>query len=311
MKEFFEKPTISKNELLFEDKKTGISLSLKREDLLHREISGNKYRKLKYNLLEAKKQQQTKLLTFGGAYSNHIAVTAAAGKEFGFQTIGIIRGEELGENLKQTLTGNPTLKFSHACGMNLVFISREAYREKDSQQFLEGLKTTFNEFYLIPEGGTNKLAIKGCKEIMTEEETGFDYLCCPVGTGGTISGIIEASKEHQHVLGFSALRGDFLEMEIDKLVKRNNWEIITKYHFGGYGKVTVELIEFINEFKLKYDVLLDPVYTGKMMFGIFQLFDQGFFKENTRILAVHTGGLQGIAGMNELLIKKGMPKVNV
>lgn len=311
MNEFFRKPAISNNERLFDDEKTGISLYLKREDLLHPEISGNKFRKLKYNLLEAKKQGKTKLLTFGGAFSNHISAVAAAGKKFGFETIGIVRGEELGKNLAQTLAENATLKFAVSCGMQLYFLSRKEYREKDTQEIFHRLKTKFGNFYLIPEGGTNELAIKGCTEILTKEDEGFDYICCPVGTGGTFAGIAEASEKHQQILGFSVLKGDFISLEIKKFVKKNNWKIITNYHFGGYGKVTGELIGFINEFKEKHGILLDPIYTGKMMFGVFELIEQGFFKENTRILAVHTGGIQGIDGMNNLLEKKGLPKINV
>lgn len=301
---------VSNNQFLLKEQQSGIELFLKREDLLHPEISGNKFRKLKYNLIEAKNQEKSILLTFGGAFSNHIAATAAAGKENGFQTIGVIRGEELGKNLETTLAGNPTLRFAAACGMKLHFVTRQEYRDKETKSFVENLRTIFGDFYLVPEGGTNQLAVKGCEEILTEKEAGFDYLCCPVGTGGTISGIINASQEHQQVLGFAALAGNFLDSEVKRFVKKNNWEIITNYHFGGYGKVDDELIRFINEFKEKYHILLDPIYTGKMMFGIQQLLKAGFFKENTRILAVHTGGLQGIAGMNDLLKKKGKPKIN-
>ncbi|HET8809618.1 MAG TPA: pyridoxal-phosphate dependent enzyme [Flavobacteriaceae bacterium] len=310
MDEFFRKPTISNNEPLFKDEKTGISLYLKREDLLHPEISGNKFRKLKCNLLEAKKQGKTKLLTFGGAFSNHILATAAAGKEFGFETIGVIRGEELGENLPKTLAGNPTLKFAVSCGMKLFFLTREEYRQKNSEKTITELEQKFGNFYLLPEGGTNELAIKGCEEILSDEDKNFDYICCPVGTGGTLSGIIRASEKQQQILGFSALKGNFLPSEIKKFVKKNNWEIITNFNFGGYGKVNEELVGFINDFKQKYGVLLDPIYTGKMLFGVFDLIEKGFFKENTRILAVHTGGLQGISGMNKTLKKKGMTTID-
>ncbi len=302
---------ISISQFIFKDKRYGVSLHLKREDLLHPNISGNKFRKLKYNLMEAKRQEKTKLLTFGGAFSNHLAATAAAGKEFDFATIGIVRGEELGENLDKTLSGNPTLEFAISCGMKLHFISREAYREKNSEKILNELKHKFGDFYLIPEGGTNPLAIKGCEEILSEEDKLFDYICCPVGTGGTMAGLIKSSLPHQKVLGFSVLKGNFLSLEIKKIVKKNNWEIITNCHFGGYGKVTDELVEFINGFRKENGILLDPIYTGKMMFGIFALLKAGFFKENTRILAVHTGGIQGIAGINRLLDKKGSPKINI
>lgn len=287
-----------------------VSLYIKREDLLHPEISGNKYRKLKYNLLEAKREKKQKLLTFGGAFSNHIAATAAAGKEYGFETIGVIRGEELGEDLEKTLQNNPTLRFAVGKGMKLDFISRQDYREKDTKVYLESLKSNYGEVYILPEGGTNALAIKGCEEILTSEDESFDYICCAVGTGGTLTGIINSASEDQQVLGFPALKGDFLQEEIQKKTLKFNWELILDYHFGGYAKVNRELIEFLNTFKRDNGIALDPIYTGKLMFGIFDLLQKGYFLKNTRILAVHTGGLQGIPGMNTVLAKKNLPLIS-
>lgn len=287
----------------------GVSVFLKREDLLHPEVSGNKFRKLKYNIAEATSQKKETLLSFGGAFSNHIAATAAAGKLSGLKTIGVIRGEELGDDLEKTLHENSTLKFAATCGMKFHFISRIAYREKASKAFLEQLQEKFGDFYLVPEGGTNELAVKGCEEILTAEDINFDVICCAVGTGGTISGLINASAEHQQILGFPALKGDFLKPDIEGYCKKNNWKIIPDYHFGGYAKVDAELIHFMNDFRSKYGVLLDPVYTGKMMFGIFDLLERGYFLKNTRILAIHTGGLQGVSGMNSLLKKKNLPPI--
>jgi len=278
-------------------------LDIKLEYLNHPAISGNKYRKLKYNLLEAKQLNSSVLLTFGGAYSNHIAAVAVAGKEFGFNTIGIIRGEEL---VGKT-ADNPTLTFAKQQGMRLHFVSRERFRDKTSEAFLTELQLMFGDFYLIPEGGTNKLAVKGCEEILTETDTSYDYICCPVGTGGTISGLINSSFPGQKILGFPALKGDFLREEISKFARKSNWEIIPDYHFGGYAKINSELISFINTFKSAYKLPLDPIYTGKMMYGIFDLMRQGYFPEGSRILAIHTGGLQGIAGMNAKLINKKLP----
>ena len=282
-----------------------ISLQIKREDLLHPIISGNKFRKLKYNLEEAKMQNQNVLLTFGGAFSNHIVAVAGAGKEFGFKTIGIIRGEELYDKI----TENPTLLHAQQLGMQFVFISREAYREKESDVFVEKLKKQFGEFYLIPEGGTNNLAVKGCEEILTETDYEFTHICSSVGTGGTISGIINGSKESQKIIGFSSLKGDFLQKDIAKFANKDNWFVNCDYHFGGYGKVSDELIAFINNFYLEHQIPLDPIYTGKMMFGIYDLIKKGYFPENAKILAIHTGGLQGIAGMNNLLEKKGKTRI--
>ncbi len=288
-----------------------VFLDMKREDLLHNEVSGNKFRKLKYNLIEAKRLGYTTILTFGGAYSNHIAATAAAGKIVGLHTIGVIRGDELGLDLNKTLLENDTLRFASTAGMHFKFVSREGYRNKSSGEFLDQLKEEFGSFYLIPEGGTNDLAIKGCEEIVTPKDTKYDVICCAVGTGGTISGIINSSEDHQKILGFPALKGDFLSEDIKRYTSRTNWNLIHDYHFGGYGKLNQELIAFINTFKDQQNIALDPVYTGKMLFGIFDMIKKGVFPKNTRILAVHTGGLQGIAGMNKKLMKKKLPLITI
>jgi len=293
------------NQLVEMPNNFGVKLYLKREDKIHPFISGNKYRKLKCNLLEARNKKYNTLLTFGGAYSNHIAAVASAGKEFDFKTIGVIRGEELASKISD----NPTLTFAQDCGMQFKFVSRETYRNKASIEFLNILKGEFGNFYAIPEGGTNKLAVKGCEEILTEEDEVFDIICCPVGTGGTISGLINASEAHQKIIGFPALKGDFLQNEIGKFTAKSNWELVTAYHFGGYAKINSELIEFINRFKQEYNIPIDPIYTGKMMFGIFDLIKKGHFKKRTKILAIHTGGLQGIDGMNIKLKQKKLPLI--
>lgn len=294
------------NQFAFADESKNIEVYIKREDLIHPFVSGNKYRKLKYNLIEAKKQGFKTLLTFGGAFSNHIAAVSAAGKLEGFETIGIIRGEEVAEKISE----NPTLSFAQQNGMQLDFISRNQYREKTDITFVESLKNKYGAFYLIPEGGTNSLAVQGCTEILTEEDKKFNFIACAVGTGGTISGIIKSSSSFQKVLGFPALKGDFLQNEIRNFVTESNWEIISGYEFGGYGKITSELIQFINDFHHKTKILLDPIYTAKMVFGVKDLIDKGFFADNSRILIIHTGGIQGIDGLNKLLEKKKLPKIN-
>ena len=286
-------------------KNTNIQLHIRREDLIHPFVSGNKFRKLKYNLIEAKNNNQKVLLTFGGAFSNHIAAVAFAGKEHGFHTIGIIRGEELADKAHQ----NPTLQFAKSCGMTLEFVSRTTYQLKNESSTIQKLHRKFGSFYLIPEGGTNALAIKGCEEILTADDSSYDYICCSVGTGGTITGIINSAAPNQKVLGFPALKGNFLKNEICNLACNNNWDLITDYHFGGYGKINQELISFINIFYKEYHIPLDPVYTGKMGFGIIDLIHKNFFPENATILMIHTGGLQGIAGMNIQLEKKKLPKI--
>lgn len=278
-----------------------VSLYILREDEIHPTISGNKYRKLKYNLVEFQKGNYQTLLTFGGAYSNHISATAAAGKEFGIKTIGIIRGEELINKISE----NPTLRFAEECGMKFKFIRRSDYREKSNPEFLNALKSEFGKIYILPEGGTNSFAVKGCEEILGNHTEEFDVICVAIGTGGTISGIVNSAKEHQQVIGFPALKdSDFLYDEIKKYSNRSNFKLIQDYHFGGYGKVSEKLIKFINKFKQEYAVTLDPIYTGKMLFGIEELIQQNYFPKGTRILAIHTSGLQGIEGMNQKLKKQ-------
>ena len=271
--------------------------------MLHPFISGNKYRKLKYNLLAAQEQGYGTLLTFGGAYSNHIAAVAFTGKERGMKTIGIIRGEELHDNWQ----GNPTLEHAYSNGMRFKFVSRQTYKEKESSEFLLKLKQQFGDFYLVSEGGTNALAVKGCEEILTEQDAEFDVICTCVGTGGTVAGLINSSHEHQRVFGFSALKGDFLNKTIAEITTKDNWRLITYYHFGGYAKVSLELIQFINRFKTDTGIPLDPIYTGKMLFGLFDMIKNDNFAKGTKILAIHTGGIQGIVGMNTVLKKKNLP----
>ena len=271
-----------------------VQLFIKREDLIHPYVSGNKWRKLKYNLIEAKEKGYKTLLTFGGAYSNHIYATAAAAKEYGLEFIGIIRGDEL-----ENKSLNQTLQFASDHGMVLKFVSRETYRIKENRSFIQKLQNDYGKFYLIPEGGTNNLAIRGCEEIMTSEVKKFDAVCSSVGTGGTISGIIVGSAASQKVIGFSALKGDFLMKKVEVHLEsysdtdHKNWTINNQYHFGGYAKTTSELIKFIKNFEQKQHIPLDQVYTGKMMFGLFDLIAKDYFKAGLKILAIHTGGLQG------------------
>ena len=284
-----------------------ITLCIRREDLIDPVISGNKLRKLKYNLIEAKRQGHSTLLTFGGAFSNHIAAVAAVGKRDGFSTIGIIRGDEL----STTISDNPTLSFARSCGMELRFISRERYRVKDDCDFIGSLDADFGPFYLIPEGGTNALAVKGCEEILNPSDIDFDYICCAAGTGGTAAGIINASADKQNVLVFPALKGDFLGKTIESLTEKQNWRQILDYDFGGYGKINRELIEFINRFYRDAKIPLDPVYTAKTLFGVMDLIDKDYFQDGSKILAIHTGGLQGIKGMNNKLKNKNYPLIEI
>ncbi len=277
-----------------------VQLFIKREDMLHPFISGNKWRKLKYNVLAAWEGGHKNLLTFGGAFSNHIRAVAAAGKEFGFQTIGIIRGEE-------HLPLNPTLAFAQAQGMQLQYMDRSTYRNKKDPEVVKCLEEKFGPFYLLPEGGSNALAVRGCTEIINEiDKSAYDFVCAPCGTGGTLAGLVSGMNRRGQVLCFPALKGgSFLKGEIDALTRAyngeqyHNFQLLTDYHFGGYAKWTPELVNFINIFKDTSGVPLDPIYTGKMLFGLYDLIKKGYFKPYTRLLAIHTGGLQGIEGFNE------------
>ncbi|MHA3052191.1 1-aminocyclopropane-1-carboxylate deaminase/D-cysteine desulfhydrase [Acinetobacter sp. ANC 4640] len=279
-----------------------IQLDLKRLDLVHPQISGNKFYKLKYNLQQAQQQDKTAVLTFGGAYSNHIAATAYAAQMLGLESIGIIRGEELAQRPL-----NPTLQTAHEMGMQLEFISRQIYQQRHEPDFIQQLQQQFPDCYLIPEGGTNALAIQGCQEILTSEDLNhYDVFCCAVGTGGTLSGLIQASDSRHQLLGFSALKGEFLTQEVKQFTDKSNWKILDDYCCGGYAKTSPELIQFIQTFEQQYQIPLEQVYTGKMLMGIFDLIQQGFFQKGSRILAIHTGGLQGRC--QEL---GGMPKISV
>jgi 1-aminocyclopropane-1-carboxylate deaminase len=272
--------------------KHGLRVFIKREDLNHPYVTGNKWWKLKYNLAEAIKQKKDTLLTFGGAYSNHIYATAAAAMEVGMKCIGVVRGEE-------TLPLNPTLSFAVSCGMQLHYVSREDYRKKNNSEFVRELQNLFGDFYLIPEGGTNELAVKGVIEFahLLEAEFDFDYCCLPVGTGGTMAGMISGLSANKNLLGFSALKsGDFLIDEIKKYLQvknENNWQLITDYHFGGYAKTTNALLQFMHDFKERNHISLDFIYTAKMMYGLYDLIRKEKFKKGSVILCVHTGGMQG------------------
>lgn len=280
-----------------------IQLYVKRDDLIHPQFGGNKWRKLKYNLEYAREKQFDTLLTFGGAWSNHIYATAAAGKYFGFSTVGLIRGEE-----HKPL--NTTLSFAKDCGMQLHYINRAEYRQKAEAAYQNKIKQQFGDVYILPEGGSNSLALRGCaetvKEISNEIEKPFDYICCASGTGATLAGLISAINPGQIAIGFSALKGgEFLNHEVETFLQREktnsstkNWHIETGFHFGGYAKINDALIQFMSDFQLQYGFALDAVYTGKMFYGLFELIKAKRFKPGTSIIAIHSGGLQGNKGFN-------------
>lgn len=284
-KNFIPKDTVNIDIICY----NGIELHILRLDKIHSIVSGNKYFKLKYNIETALIQQQKQIITFGGAFSNHIAATAYAAAAADLQSIGIIRGEAI---------INATLDFAKAQGMHLHFVDRASYRQKESVDFLEQLRKQYGTFYLIPEGGTNNLAIKGTGEILDLIPSTYKQIACCVGTGGTISGLIKNTQAHQVLLGFSALKGDWVNDEVKNWTNQTNWSINTDYHFGGYAKWKPDLIKFINDFKKQTQIPLDPVYTGKMMFGIIDLIEKGECSPDN-LLIIHSGGLQGIKGFNE------------
>ena len=294
-----------KNKLL-DDKK--IQLFIKRDELIHPVIQGNKWRKLKHNILQAEKKHQNTLLSFGGAYSNHLHALAAAGKQLNLKTIGIIRGEKP----KQL---NPCLQDMLDCRMQLKFITRLEYKQKSSIEFINSLKREFGDFYLIPEGGNNSAGIKGCSELLDELEDDYDVICCEVGSGTMLSSLIQNNKKpNTKYLGFAVMKNLQLDKEIkESLINNTNstapasiawasteWEINHQYHFGGFAKTTPELDEFIKNFKNENNIQLEPVYSGKMLWGIIDLLRLDYFKPGTKILAIHGGGLQGLRGYPQL-----------
>lgn len=282
-----------------------MEIAMLRLDRLHPEISGNKWFKLKYNLDAAKEQQKNAILTFGGAWSNHIAATAAACNLLGLKSIGIIRGEDRKNTI--TLTG------ARKHGMQLHFISREEYRKKNDEDYLRKLSRQFHDPYIIPEGGNNDLGLKGCKEILSLcDVQKYTHVCCPVGTGTTLTGLIEYGAEagrdkayRVSTIGFAALKNaNYLKQKIkDNLSKEAVgicWDLNTDHHFGGFAKKTPALLGFIKDFYDQFGIPLDFVYSAKMMYGVMDGIKQGYFPTGSRLLAIHTGGLQGNRSIPEI-----------
>ena len=274
----------------------GVRLLVKRLDLVHPIISGNKWYKLKYNLIAAREQGFETLLSFGGAYSNHIHALAGTGAEYGFNTIGVIRGEEHSPL-------NPTLQFAVDNGMQLLYLNRADYRRKNSAEIIDRLKAEFGDFYLIPEGGSNVLAVKGCAEIIADIDQSFDVIACACGTAGTLSGLVAGLQGERQALGLAVLKGaDYLGDEVRSLLSAGgyqqyqNWQINLDYHFGGYAKIKPELLEFMYRFEAQHGIPLEPIYTGKLMFGLYELISGGYFLRGQTVLALHSGGLQGHVG---------------
>jgi len=276
----------------------GVELYVLRLDIMHPQINGNKWFKLKYNLVEAKERNLSTILTFGGAYSNHIYATAAAGNLFGFRTIGVIRGEE-------NIPLNPTLQFAVAQGMELVYIDRQTYKKRHTEELQNQLTQQFGEVFIIPEGGGNLNGMRGCIEIL-QTVKGFNTICLACGTGTTLAGMTLSLSPAQKVIGFPVLKGgDFLKEDINNLLTSYlnsglpapvnspaSWQLVSDYHFGGYAQVNNKLKLFCQDFQAQHDIPLDYIYTGKMFYGVMDLIAKGFFKSES-LLLIHTGGLQG------------------
>ncbi len=267
----------------------GVELWLKRDDLIHPAVPGNKWRKLKYNLEAAAGAGERQLLTFGGAYSGHLRATAAAGRRCGFATVGIVRGEP-------HLPLNPSLEYATGQGMRLGYLDRQSYRRKHEPEVIAALLREYGPAYLLPEGGSNELAVRGCAELPAEIEPDFDVICCPCGTGATLAGIAAGLRPGQQAIGFSALKGgEFLAHEVADLqvrafgVRGDNWRLECRFHFGGYARRNAVLDDFIAGFQARHDLVLDWVYVAKMLYGICALADEGAFRPGSRVVAVVTG----------------------
>ena len=281
----------------------GISLSVKREDLIHPEISGNKWRKLKYNLKNAYKENVEYVITFGGAFSNHIYATASACKAIGLKSVGIIRGEYD--------IHNPTTQFAKKCGMELRFVERNQYREKEHNPVIKSIIQAYGNHILIPEGGSNALAQKGLQDLSNEiNELKHNIIMVSAGTGSTAIGIIQNLNPEKKLWIFSSLKSDYLKDIILKETphdKQHQLTFIDQYHFGGYGKTPKELITSINDFKKETTIPLDPIYNGKLVSGFCDLVHRGLIDNSQSYLWIHTGGLQGIAAYNYMAKKKKKP----
>lgn len=286
----FHSPEEEIHHSLFIEKK--IKVFLKRDDLIHPFISGNKWRKLKYLLAKAEALQKNHLVTFGGVWSNHLLATACAAAKFGYKSTGIVRGEDI---------RTETLTFCRIFGMKLIFVDRESYRDK--QQLFKHYFPEDSSAFFIDEGGFSEEAAKGCSEMVAELCQEYQHVFCACGTGATAAGIINGLNNTGSSALFHAvpvLKGDFLNNEIRKLlVKPTDFQFHSEYHFGGYAKSRPELFEFIAHFASATGILLDPVYTAKMMFAIFDLASKNHFEPGCKILAVHTGGLFGLLGMKD------------
>lgn len=285
-------PLITLNDMFLKQAK--IKLFIKRDDLIHHEISGNKWRKLKHNLAKATNLSSRTIVTFGGAYSNHLFATASACHHAGIASIGIVRGEEL------NIFSSSTLRHCYAKGMQLYFISRNEYKQKLLGKTFQSILSTNRSIFIIPEGGANKEGVQGMAEVPSEitHQLGYqpDFICVAAGTGSSAAGLLVGGA---NVIAFPVLKGgEFLRQDIQHMLEPwpsspQNLNLQTGYHFGGYGKYNQELLDFIIWFEETHNIAIEQVYTGKMLYGIYDLIKKKYFQEGSTLVAMHTGGLQG------------------
>ncbi len=277
-----------------------IDVFIKRDDLIHPIISGNKWRKLKYNLAYAKEKNKTQIISFGGAYSNHIHALAYACKLHKLRGLALIRGESQYQH-------NFTLSWARHWGLELQFVNRLTYKERANPRFLQQLQQQYPDALIVPEGGSNQLALPGVGEVITElnQQTDFEYLLTPVGSGGTLAGLALADKGQHTLLGVAVLKQDgYLEEQVntllaDKREQTNNWQVLNQFHDGGYGKYSKDNAQRIANFSKQTEIPFEPVYSGKMLIALLDLLKQGYFKANSKVVLLHTGGIQGLGGMCE------------
>ena len=278
------------------------TLRIKRDDLIHPEISGNKARKLKYNILKALDSGCDSLLTFGGAFSNHLVATAKAAQLINFKSIGIIRGNYVDEQ-------NPSLAYANQCGMQLIPVPITEYNERNNYAYHDQLKLEFPNAHIIPEGGSNFEGVSGTMEIVKELNFEYDFICCAVGTGTTAAGLILSKPSSTKIICLNNFKNslgirEMINQKINLVINnadtineyQNDFEIIDGYGFGGYAKVNDELKNFAKEIYAKHQLPLDLVYTAKAFYGLNKMMEKGEIKKGSKILFYHSGGLQGNRG---------------
>ena len=271
-----------------------IEVFIKRLDLIDPFISGNKLFKLKYNVDRALKEKKNMLITFGGAFSNHILATAAYAKKKNIDCLAIVRGEEYSEL-------NPLLTLAKEYGMKFCFVSRKEYAKRNDNKYVSELARKYKKAYIVPEGGNNKLGVLGAEEILEKQDKTFDYIICPIGTGATISGIVNSSKSTQKIIGINCINEiKDLNNNISQKTNKNNWKIINEFNFGGFAKFDNVLTKYLKKFKSNNKITLDLNYTTKMFFGFEELINRRYFQRKSKVLLIHTGGIYGNLGFNYL-----------